>query len=112
MNQLTTVWRPDARLPDFGIRVNDTKDADPARRGKAGNVTWPEVHGDTIIIPAARMKGKDGKAREHRVSLSSTAREIVAALPRYRGGPYPFSFSAGERPLSMASPIKRDLDRR
>ena len=30
----------DARLPGFGIRINDTKDADPARRGKAGKITF------------------------------------------------------------------------
>ena len=30
----------DARLPGFGIRVSDTKDADPARRGKAGTISF------------------------------------------------------------------------
>ena len=30
----------DARLPGFGIRISDTKDADPARRGKAGRITF------------------------------------------------------------------------
>ena len=30
----------DARLPGFGIRISDTKDADPARRGKAGKITF------------------------------------------------------------------------
>ena len=29
-----------ARLPGFGIRISDTKDADPARRGKAGKITF------------------------------------------------------------------------
>ena len=27
-------------LPGFGIRISDTKDADPARRGKAGKITF------------------------------------------------------------------------
>ena len=58
------------------------------------------------------MKGRDATAREHLVPLSSAVQEIVASLPRYRGGPYLFSFSAGKRPLSVASPVKRDLDRR
>ena len=26
----------DTRVPGFGIRISDSKDADPARRGKAG----------------------------------------------------------------------------
>ena len=30
----------DARLPGFGIRISDTKDADPARRGKAGRISF------------------------------------------------------------------------
>ena len=30
----------DARLPCFGIRISDAKDADPARRGKAGKITF------------------------------------------------------------------------
>jgi hypothetical protein len=30
----------DARLSGFGIRISDTKDADPARRGKAGKITF------------------------------------------------------------------------
>ena len=29
----------DARLPGFGIRISDTKDADPARHGKASRCT-------------------------------------------------------------------------
>ena len=30
----------DARVPGFGIRISDSKDADPARRGKAGRITF------------------------------------------------------------------------
>ena len=30
----------DARVPGFGIRVSDSKDGDPARRGKAGRITF------------------------------------------------------------------------
>ena len=32
------VW--DSRVPGFGIRVSDIKDADPARRGKAGKIAF------------------------------------------------------------------------
>src|SRR5258708_4285181 len=32
------VW--DSRVTGFGIRISDTKDADPARRGKAGKITF------------------------------------------------------------------------
>ena len=30
----------DARLPGFGIRISDTVDADPTRRGKAGRISF------------------------------------------------------------------------
>ena len=30
----------DARLPGFGVRVSDAKDADPSRRGKAARITF------------------------------------------------------------------------
>ena len=36
--QRVEVW--DTIVPGFGIRVYDTKDADPARRGKAGKITF------------------------------------------------------------------------
>ena len=58
------------------------------------------------------MKGKNGRAREHLVPLSSAAQEIIASLPHIKNGPFLFSFKAGKRPLAMASSIKRDLDKR
>ena len=33
------------------------------RLNEAAQISWPEVQGDTIIIPASRMKGREGKAR-------------------------------------------------
>jgi hypothetical protein len=41
------------------------------------------------------MKGKEGKAREHLLPLTTTAQEIIASLPRFKNGPYLFSLSAG-----------------
>ena len=82
------------------------------RLNEAAQLSWPEVHGDTIVIPAARMKGRDAKAREHLVPLSSAVQEIVASLPRYRGGPYLFSFSAGHRlERQQHAPVEVALDR-
>src|SRR6185295_5138875 len=82
------------------------------RLNEAAKLSWPEVHGNHVIIPTSRMKGRDGKAREHLVPLSTTAQEIVASLPRYRGAPFLFSLSVGKRPLAMTGRIKHDLDRR
>jgi integrase len=82
------------------------------RLNEAAQLSWPEVQGDIIVIPASRMKGREGKAREHLVPLSSAAQEIIASLPRIKNGPFLFSLSAGKRPLAMTGPIKADLDKR
>jgi hypothetical protein len=58
------------------------------------------------------MKGREGEAREHLVPLSTTAQEIIALLPRFKNGPFLFSYCAGKRALAMTSEIKRNLDRR
>jgi integrase len=82
------------------------------RLNECARLSWSEVHDGHIIVPASRMKGRDGKATEHLVPLSTTAQEIIASLPRYRGGPFLFSLSAGKRPVAMTNQHKRDLDRR
>ena len=41
------------------------------RLNEAAQISWPEIQGNIIVIPASRMKGKEGKAREHLVPLSS-----------------------------------------
>jgi integrase len=77
------------------------------------NTSRPEIQKNgVLIIPAERMKGKNDKAREHAVPLSTTALDMIAKLPRLNGGPYLFSFSNGETPMKMTTAIKRDLDRR
>ena len=68
------------------------------RLNECAKLSWPEVHGDTIVIPAARMKGKNGKAREHLVPLSSAAQEVIASLPRYRGGTIPVQLQRRRAP--------------
>ncbi|MGY4434858.1 integrase [Bradyrhizobium sp. F1.13.1] len=82
------------------------------RLNEAAQISWPEVQGNTIVIPASRMKGREGKAREHLVPLSSAAREVIASLPRIKNGPFLFSLKAGKTPMSVTGPIKADLDRR
>jgi integrase len=82
------------------------------RLNEAAQISWPEVQGNTIVIPASRMKGREGKAREHLVPLSSAAREVIASLPRIKNGQFLFSLKAGKTPMSVTGPIKADLDRR
>jgi integrase len=82
------------------------------RLNEAAQISWPEIQGDMIVIPASRMKGREGKAREHLVPMSAALREVIASVPRIKNGPYLFSMSAGKRPLAMTGPIKADLDKR
>jgi integrase len=56
------------------------------RLNEAGQISWPEVQGDTIVIPASRMKGREGKAREHLVPMSAALREVIASVPRIKNG--------------------------
>ena len=82
------------------------------RLNEAAQLSWPEVQGNIIVIPPERMKSKDGKAVEHLVPVTAAIQEVIASLPRHRGGKYLFSLSAGKRPLAMTGPTKADLDRR
>ena len=110
--EIFAFWRATGRMGYPTGSVYRTLLLTGLRLNEAAQISWPEVQGNTIVIPASRMKGREGKAREHLVPLSSTARELVAALPRIKNGPFLFSMSAGKRPLAMTGPIKADLDRR
>jgi integrase len=79
---------------------------------EAARLSWPEIEGDVIVVPAARMKGRNDQARDHLVPLSGQAQKIIASLPRIKGGPFLFSRDAGKRPAAMTNEIKRTLDRR
>ena len=46
------------------------------RLNERAHLSWPEVQGDTIIILARRMKGKDGRAREHLVPRRRRRRRL------------------------------------
>ena len=83
------------------------------RLNECAALSWREVQGNVIVIPAERIKAKEDKAVEHLVPLSSAAQEVIASLPRIKnGGKFLFSLSAGKRPLAITGPIKRDLDQR
>jgi integrase len=82
------------------------------RLNEAAQISWPEVQGNVITIPAKRMKGREGKAVEHQVPVSSALREVIASVPRIKNGQYLFSYKAGKQPVTMTGPMKTDLDRR
>jgi len=110
--ELFAFWRATGRMGYPVGSVYRTLLLTGLRLNEAAQISWPEIQGNVIVIPASRMKGREGKAREHLVPLSSAAQEVIASLPRIKNGKFLFSLSAGKRPLAMTGPIKADLDKR
>src|SRR5262245_23232334 len=84
-----------------GLRLNEVADA-----------TWSEFDLAQGIwtIPAARMKGKNGKTRPHSVPLTNNILSIVSSLPRFDRGEYLFSTTSGASPVWVSDKIKKRLD--
>jgi integrase len=86
-----------------GLRLNEVADA-----------SWREI--DLIkrqwLIPAERMKGKDGKVKPHLVPITTEMLRILEALPRFEGGDFVFSTTFGRSPVWVSDKIKKNLDAR
>jgi integrase len=81
------------------------------RLKECAEISRHEIHKGLLTVPAERMKGRDSKAKEHVVPLSTVALEVLENLPRNKGD-YLFSHSGGALPLRMTSKVKSHLDRR
>jgi integrase len=112
--ELAALWRATERLGYpfrqlyrllilTGLRLSEVSDAE-----------WREFNlRDRLwIIPAARMKGINGKARAHSVPLTDDMLAILDELPRFKGGEYLFSFNGGRKPPAVKHQIKQKLDAR
>jgi integrase len=110
--ELVAFWQATARMaypygPLYrlllltGLRLNEVADA-----------VWSEFDLAKGIwtIPAARMKGRNGKARPHSIPLTADIMAILGGLPRFNGGEYLFSNTNGERAAWVADRVKRRLD--
>jgi len=78
------------------------------RRNEVAQMRWSEVDLDKAewTIPKARSKS----ARAHLVPLSELAVEVLSELPRFHGGDFVFTTSAGRRPVSGFSKAKSRID--
>jgi Phage integrase family len=110
--ELFALWRSAGRMGYPVGAVYWTLLLTALRLNEGAQMSWPEVHGDTVIVAASRMKASNGRAREHLVPLSMMAKEVLTSLPRFKGGQYLFSLSAGKTPVAMSAAFKSDLDRR
>ena len=84
-----------------GLRLNEVADA-----------SWGEfdLSKKEWTIPAARMKGRPGKARPHLVPLTDDMLEILQNLPRFKNGDFLFSSTLGAKAVWISSAVKAGLD--
>jgi integrase len=73
------------------------------RLREISNMSWDEIDGDLLTIPASRSKNR----KAHQVPLTSMAKEIIAA--QMRTGPFVFSTN-GRSTISGWSKWKRKID--
>jgi integrase len=86
-----------------GLRLNEVADA-----------KWSEfvLRDGVWIVPAARMKGKDGRATDHVVPVTDDIAAILESLPRFKSGDCLFSVTFGRTPVWVSDKIKKRLDTR
>jgi integrase len=112
--EIFAFWRATSRMgypfgPLFrlllltGLRLNEAADA-----------KWSEfdTRNGVWIIPAARMKGKDGRVSDHVVPITDDIAAILKSLPRFKSGGYLFSVTFGKRPVWVSYKVKKRLDAR
>jgi len=84
-----------------GLRLNEVADA-----------VWSEfdLPNKRWTIPAARMKGKNGRAQPHVVPLTGGMLEVLATIPRFKQGDHLFSTTFGEKPAWVSGKVKKRVD--
>ena len=86
-----------------GLRLNEVADA-----------RWPEIdfRNGIWVVPAARMKGKDGRATNHVVPITDDVAAVLKSLPEFKSGDYLFSVTFGKKPVWVSDKAKKRLDAR
>jgi integrase len=84
------------------------------RKNEIARASWGEITDldgadPTLTVPAERMKGMDGKVAAHTVPLTPTVVEILRGMPRFTGGDFVFTTTAGRRPLGGFSKVEKHL---
>jgi len=80
-----------------------------ARLNEVAGARWQEIDLDRglLTVPAGRMKMRT----THVIPLSPAASALLGTTPRFKGGDYPISTTAGQRQFSGFSKAKVRLDR-
>jgi integrase len=110
--ELAALWRVTRRLKYPFRQVYRLLILTGLRLGEVANASWPEFNlkDRTWVIPASRMKGVDGKARDHMVPLTDDMLAILDELPRFKRGDYLFTFKFGAKPAAVDDKIKLRVD--
>jgi integrase len=132
-DELVAFWRTTSDWPIYGpayrllvltgLRLREAvevskRELDPLvrQRVESAETAWRDLPEDRSIwtIPAARMKGKNrGKkqARDHAVPMTDDIMSLLVNLPKFKG-PFLFTSTSGEKPISIGTKVKDELDRR
>jgi integrase len=112
--ELAAFWRATGRIgyphgPAYRLLLLSA-----LRLNEVAEAAWPEfdLPNREWVIPAARMKGTNSKARPHVVPLTPDMMKIIENLPRFKRGAFLFSTRFGERPIHLGSKAKKRLDTR
>jgi integrase len=113
-DELFALWRAATRTPYPHGPVYRILILTALRLNEAADASWQEfdLTNRLWVIPAIRMKGKNGKARAHVVPLTSEILKILETLPRFQRGQFLFSTTFGASPAWMSDKVKRRLDGR
>jgi integrase len=135
-DEVFAFWRAAKRMPYpagpvyqllvlTGLRLAEVSDASwsefhpdvvrAIRQRGADPVDWTKLNTEKLVwvVPANRMKGRNGKASAHAVPLTPDILQILETLPIFvSGGDFLFSRNAGRRPAVMSTEIKDSLDAR
>jgi integrase len=113
-DELFALWRAIKRLPYPYGPVYRLLLLTALRLNEAADASWPEFdfRNHLWVIPASRMKGKNGKTRSHAVPLTDDMLTLLERLPRFKSGEYLFSTTFGVSPVWMSDKVKKRLDAR
>ena len=105
-DELATVWQAAEKTGyPFGSAVQMLI-LTGARREEIFSLSWSEIEGDVIRLPAERSKVKEGRA----IPLSPPALDLLRTLPRFDQGGVVFSFT-GEKRFDNVGRAKPRLDK-
>lgn len=113
-DELFALWRATRRLPYPIGPVYQLLILTGLRLNEAAGATWSEfdLRNGMWVIPAARMKGRDGHVTEFAVPLTDDILAVLKTLPRLNGGEFLFSYSNGRKPMQMSGQVKDAVDAR